>query len=167
MIEKIPEEIRKVEIENEIVDVVVGAFITRTNKEGQPEVLLVQGPSGAWYFPGGKIREGESLKDGLQRELEEELGMKYDGAFHDLHTDSYQIKEKKLGIVNVTPTDPYEWNPQIQDGDAIKDFVWTKDPLSYDLTAQARVILESKFSKKQELPPSKKMRAKNISGHES
>lgn len=43
-------------------------FITR-----RPEHLH-QG--GKWEFPGGKVEQGESLFEALQRELEEELGIK-------------------------------------------------------------------------------------------
>lgn len=34
--------------------------------------------AGAWEFPGGHIEEGETIKEGLARELREEIGFKDD-----------------------------------------------------------------------------------------
>lgn len=53
---------------------VVGAFLI----DGKGRVLLAQRPEGKrlagyWEFPGGKIEEGESPKQALKRELQEEL----------------------------------------------------------------------------------------------
>lgn len=55
---------------------VVAALIRKDNK-----VLLTQRWPGrnlglTWEFPGGKVEEGESDRDALERELEEELGIK-------------------------------------------------------------------------------------------
>ena len=48
---------------------------------------------GAWEFPGGHLEEGELLKDGLKRELQEEIGFK--GDFNPLITHySDEIKEE-------------------------------------------------------------------------
>jgi predicted NUDIX family NTP pyrophosphohydrolase len=59
---------------------------------GVPEVLLVHpgGPFwinkdiGAWSIPKGGMEEGESILDAAKRELEEETGIKTDGAFIEL-----------------------------------------------------------------------------------
>ena len=57
---------------------VVAAALVR-NMDG-PQVLIAQRPSGKWQagrweFPGGKIEDRESVRDALQRELAEELGV--------------------------------------------------------------------------------------------
>lgn len=55
----------------------VGAgIITRNGK-----ILIAQRPegkalAGLWEFPGGKIEEGETIEECLQREIWEELGIK-------------------------------------------------------------------------------------------
>ena len=171
MTEKLPqqERVRKVRIEGQDGerDLVVGVVITRTafGASGEPrkEFLLVRRdlPNGQWYFPGGKVRKGETMKDALKREICEELGLEYgqgyEGKFEKLAADAYTIKDKRLAIVNVElPVDALQENPQIQQTDHIKGMIWTSDPLQYDLTTQARDILEAKLGLT-ETPIRKKM----------
>lgn len=62
------------------VDVAVGVLIDAAGR-----FLLTSRPvgkvyAGYWEFPGGKLEAGESVEDALARELEEELGIRIDGA---------------------------------------------------------------------------------------
>ncbi len=52
--------------------VATGAFVT--NKEGK--VLLIKEPKRGWVFPGGQVENGESVTEGILREIEEESGLK-------------------------------------------------------------------------------------------
>ncbi len=51
---------------------IVAACALISNTQG--EILLVNHPRRGWEVPGGQIEEGESLLEGLQREIYEETG---------------------------------------------------------------------------------------------
>ena len=54
---------------------------------------------GAWEFPGGHLEDGETLKDGLKRELEEEIGFTDD--FEPMITHYYdEVKEKNGKLIH-------------------------------------------------------------------
>ncbi|MCR2823619.1 NUDIX hydrolase [Lederbergia panacisoli] len=57
------------------------------NDEGK--ILLIRGPRRGWEFPGGIIELGETIQDGIIREVKEETGIdieiiKFCGIYHNL-----------------------------------------------------------------------------------
>ena len=50
---------------------------------------------GCWEFPGGKLEEGESVQDGLRREIAEELGLQL-RRFHPVKKILYHYPEKSV-----------------------------------------------------------------------
>ena len=54
---------------------------------------------GAWEFPGGHLEDGESLKDGLKRELKEEIGFTDD--FNPIITHCFdEVKQKNNELIH-------------------------------------------------------------------
>lgn len=76
-------------------------------RDAQRHILIAKRPDsahqgGLWEFPGGKLEDGESRFDGLQRELREELGIEVREArpLIDLHHD-YPDKHIRLDVWEV------------------------------------------------------------------
>ena len=49
--------------------------VTALIRDRQSKVLMVRHPRRGWEPPGGQVEEGESLIEGLQREVQEETGV--------------------------------------------------------------------------------------------
>ena len=59
---------------------------------------------GAWEFPGGHLEDGETLKDGLKRELIEEIG--YIEDFNPIITHYFdEVKEKNNELIHILEID--------------------------------------------------------------
>lgn len=63
-----------------------------------------------WEFPGGKIEEGESLKDALQRELKEELSIIVEK--HSMHV--FNNNSRLFGNILLTLLIVDKWTGDIQ-----------------------------------------------------
>ncbi len=66
---------------SEIIDVAAAVFLRKDGKE----FLLARRPEGKayagyWEFPGGKVETGETIRQALDRELQEELGITVEAA---------------------------------------------------------------------------------------
>lgn len=95
---------------------------------------------GAWEFPGGHLEEGETLKDGLKRELNEEIG--FDSDFEPIITHYYDEVKNNIHdleidfIINVDKENvnvelsnehcDYKW--VTKDSELLDDYI--KDKLS-------------------------------------
>jgi len=72
------------------------------------QALIAQRPAnkhagGAWEFPGGKLEPGESPRDGLERELREELGIDVLEAESLLaYSHRYPDRDVRLHVFRVT-----------------------------------------------------------------
>ena len=53
----------------------VAGFVAFPETEDGKLVLIRRGDTGTWAFPGGTLEWGETLRDALPRELEEETGI--------------------------------------------------------------------------------------------
>jgi len=90
------------------------------------EFLLAQRPQGKvyagyWEFPGGKVESGETLREALQRELHEELGIVIDAASPWLSREfSYPHADVRLKFFRVT-----SWHGEIAPSEH-SGLVWVK-----------------------------------------
>ncbi|MBU6210701.1 MAG: (deoxy)nucleoside triphosphate pyrophosphohydrolase [Gammaproteobacteria bacterium] len=98
--------------------VVAGALLDRAGL-----VLIAQRPrgkvlAGRWEFPGGKLADGESPSDALQRELREELGI--DVRQFEWVLDIENALAKSPLTLHCFVVTEYVGEPQPRDGQALE-----------------------------------------------
>ena len=95
--------------------------------------ILVEGKNrGAgvvtYDFPGGRIDQGESLEQGLRRELREEIGLDYEGPLRLITTTITKIQKPvggwRVGIAIVVYAIEYDENHEIVLGEEEEEFMW-------------------------------------------
>ena len=97
---------------------------------------------GSWEFPGGHLEKGETLKDGLKRELEEEIGFtenfnpiithyfdelkeRNNELIHDLELDFIiNVDSSKMDIKLSDEHSDYKW--VTRDSEYLDDFIKDK-----------------------------------------
>ena len=102
------------------------AVVAALLKDGQGRVLVNQRPAGKpwagyWEFPGGKIEAGETPQAALERELQEELGLKLQAAQAWLQL-SHDYPERRVEL-QVWRVRRYSGAPQAHEGQA---FAWVR-----------------------------------------
>lgn len=85
--------------------------------------------AGYWEFPGGKLEQGESLQDCLEREIEEELGIKI-RAGRVVLTIEYSYPDKTITL-HVMNGSVLSGEPRALECQALK-WVETDDLQNYD-----------------------------------
>ncbi len=104
---------------------VAAAILLRESERGT-EFLLAQRPpgkvyAGYWEFPGGKVEPGETLREALVREIQEELGITIDRAWPWLSCQfTYPHATVRLKFYRVT-----SWHGEIAPIEH-SGFVWVK-----------------------------------------
>lgn len=114
------------------------------NREGEILVCERAKDKGAWQFPQGGVDKGETARDALEREIQEEVG---------LSIDDYKVKKSKDGYYYFYPAhtrSKKKWDGQAQtyflcklrkkageidlgdDNPEFRDFAWVK-PEDFDV----------------------------------
>ena len=95
-----------------------GAFLLTSRPEGKVY-------AGYWEFPGGKLEEGETVPQALQRELQEELGIQVT----EVYPWREQVVDYPHALVRLYFCKIFEWHGELQMRER-QSFSWQHLPVT-------------------------------------
>ena len=130
--------------------VTVGALIC----DGDGNVLMIQTHkwSDKWGIPGGKVKWGEDLTDGLRRETLEETGLIIDNiefiTVQEAIKSPVFYKEAHFILVNYT-AEANGVKPEVRLNDEAEDYMWISPEVAYnmDINEYTKVLLQKYLEK--------------------
>lgn len=130
--------------------ITVGALIC----DGEGNVLMIQTHkwSDKWGIPGGKVKWGEDLVDGLKRETLEETGLVIDNiefiTVQEAIKSPVFYKEAHFILVNYTAKAD-GMKPGVNLNDEAEDYAWVSPELAYnmDINEYTKVLLQKYLEK--------------------
>lgn len=118
----------------------VGAVLVLRREDGR--VLMVdQRHTGGWALPGGHLRRGEDMVDGLLREVREEVGLVLEPAQLPTPTALVDAHARRVDLVFVLDADDQQ--PSRADEDEVLRLGWFALDDLPDVTDPTRDILRS------------------------
>ncbi len=124
-------------------------FVSAGIVERNGKILIAKRKKGKclepfWEFPGGKLEEGETIKECLKRELLEELNIKVK-VKDFLCSTEFNCNEKNIKLMAYT-ADYIEGKIQLNDHDDVK-WVEKQDLNNFEFVKADKVIVEKLLQK--------------------
>lgn len=130
--------------------VTVGALIC--DRDGNVLMIQTHKWSDKWGIPGGKVKWGEDLTDGLRRETLEETGLIIDNiefiTVQEAIKSPVFYKEAHFILVNYT-AEANGVKPEVRLNDEAEDYMWISPEVAYnmDINEYTKVLLQKYLEK--------------------
>lgn len=96
-----------------------------------------------WDIPGGRINEGETLRNALTREIREETGLTLDNSIRLLDAQDIILPEKDLHVVRLTYLTTIDGDVTLSDEHQAHQWATLAEATDLHVDDQLHAILES------------------------